>query len=139
MKRSIRAVWWFLLANLVGFIIAIVLASLGWAPRGEEELPPGAGDAIITTFYLVPVMAVMLVFNSAWLIGLLIAVARKSGRALRVDLVVFCLVIAVWGIAIAYDHSRQYTGTAANVKAAGAALERARVNLPSSSIFKATV
>jgi hypothetical protein len=111
-KRSIRAVWWFLLANLVGFIIAIVLASLGWAPWGEEELPPGAGDAIITTFYLVPLMAVMLVFNSAWLTGLLIAVARKGGRALRIDLIVFFLVIAVWGIAIAYDHSRQYTGTA---------------------------
>jgi hypothetical protein len=113
LTRSIRSVWWFLLANLVGLIIAIVLASLGWAPRGEEELPPGAGDAVITTFYLVPVMAVVLAFNSAWLIGLLIALARKGGHALRVDLLAFCLVIAVWAIAIVYDHSRQYTGTAA--------------------------
>jgi hypothetical protein len=111
MKRSTRAMWLFLLANLIGFIIAIVLASLGWAPRGEEELPPGAGDAIITTFYLVPVMAVMLATNSVWLIDLLISVARKGVHALRVDLVVFCIVIAVWGIAIGYDHSRQYTGT----------------------------
>jgi hypothetical protein len=57
-------------------------------------------------------MAVMLVFNSAWLTGLLIAAARRGGRALRIDLIIFFFVIAVWGLAIAYDHSRQFTGTA---------------------------
>ena len=85
-----------LLANVVGTIIYLLVASYGWAIPQERGWHATTGEPFIWALGVMPVWAVFSLLNLSW--GAIVA-ARRQWRSGRLLLVTAC----VWVIAVVID------------------------------------
>ena len=101
-----RMARWFLPFNIAAFVYAAYVASLSWAPPGEEELTAGAGDLFIRMTYLFPLLELVALVNFAWVV--ILVLKRKQWDRVKQEVVPLLIVSTGWMLAAIYDHSRQY-------------------------------
>ena len=109
-KARMRSVIWFLIINVVVLSLALFLASLGWAPYGEEELPAAGGDIFVRVLCVFPLFLLICLVNFIWAVWTAVRVGRDGLSRRRTEVIWLAIAIVAWSIALAYDHSRQYLG-----------------------------
>jgi hypothetical protein len=85
-----------LLANLVGAIIYVFVASHSWAIPQEHGLHPTTGEPFVWALYVLPIWALFSTLDLIW--GVVIA-SRKQWRNGRFWLAAAC----IWVIAVTID------------------------------------
>ena len=93
--------------NTLGIIAFVYLASREWPPPDQRGLPGAAGDAIVWTITVFPVIAIAFILNIAWL--MLVFTHRKKGK-MKLQMVVWLVAILSWYGALRYDTYRSYNG-----------------------------
>jgi hypothetical protein len=97
-----RTQW--LAANVAGMVVYLYAASRLWVQPGEEGMPPqGLGDAFYWLMFLVPIMGAFLVFNC---VALLAVVRGRAETPFRTALLLWFVVVTLWGGTLAVDHYR---------------------------------
>lgn len=86
----------FMVANGVGIVLYLLLASQGWRPPEDRDLPI-TGEPMVWSIAL-PVLGVFFLVNIVW--GVLIFRSSESKRWQR-----WLITAAVWLLAIALDFS----------------------------------
>ena len=96
-----------MLANLVGLAVFVHHDMHFWAPRGQEELPGGPGDAFLWFDPAGWVLLIFLCFDLLWA-GLLVFCRRLPARWWQ--LLVWAVVVACWVAYIGYARTRHFQG-----------------------------
>jgi hypothetical protein len=109
-EAYMRSVIWFLAINVVVLALTLLLASQGWAPYGEEELPAAGGDIFVRVLYVFPLFFLICFVNFIWAIWVAVRVRRNGLSRRKTEIIWLVIVIATWTLALVYDHSRQYLG-----------------------------
>lgn len=105
-----RGVKWLVIVNIIILASALFLASLGWAPHGEEELPAAGGDIFVRVLCVLPLFLFMSILNVVWTIRVIARICRDGVSRHKVESISLLIVITTWIVAVVYDHSRQYLG-----------------------------
>ena len=102
-----KATWLWTFINLVGLAVYMHLDSQLWAPRGQEDLPGGPGDAFIWGFSELPILLAFIVLDVLWA-GSLVFHPRQPTRWWQ--FLVWVVAIAGWIAALGYARTRHYQG-----------------------------
>jgi hypothetical protein len=94
-----------LIANAIGMIVYLFLASSLWVHPGEQGLPGGPGDAIYWFVALVPIVALFAIVNLAALTKVLIEFRRRNSR---IPILLWSLVFSLWLNVLAYDYIKSF-------------------------------
>jgi len=103
MSRVSRRWWVWAGFNVAGMAMYLWLASDLWVRPGEEGLPGGPGDAFYWFFVMLPILAGFLILEAATLLYIVIKVPRPVRRAV---VILWLVVVGLWGATLAYDHHR---------------------------------